>query len=229
MAITKADCTEIKIDDTTFGGDTYYIRTHTNDKLRPLCFRPSKGKNNAKVADADGRLLRCSNKAGAGTDHVGTGSCSVHGGNNAGTLGTGIIDGRNATKSRSALANKIEEYQEIDKEQLFDITYELATVRAIFRELVKNISDYDDDTFGKDLFRITQLVGTIGTLVDKISSIEARNTLTISQVLYFRTVIADILLKYVTDPDMRQLAAQELVQRVGSKKEYARIDIIDAK
>jgi len=153
----------------------------------------------------------------------------VHGGNNAGTLGTGIIDGRKSIKSRSALANKIEEYQEVDKEQLFDITYELATVRAIFRELVKNISDYDDDTFGKDLFRITQLVGTIGTLVDKISSIEARNTLTISQVLYFRTVIADILLKYVTDPDMRQLAAQELVQRVGSKKEYARIDIIDAK
>jgi hypothetical protein len=224
MAITKEECEEIQRNVNTIGGETYYIRKHGEVEFTALCFRPKYGEGYSDVVDETGRLLRCSQPAGHGTDHKGSGACSMHGAPTEfveASIARNIKHGRGAIKTRKRLAGSIDEYLNGDKTKLMDLSYELAATRAIFKEFIDVFPDPQDDNFGLELQRVTNLVGTIGTLVDKISRIESRNALTMSQLLYFRAVIADILAKYIENPSQLEMAGKELVQRVGGNKEYA--------
>lgn len=223
MPITKDECAEIQKEVGTIGGDTYRIRKFGEDEFKPLCFRLSQTKGRKRVADDQGRLLRCANTAGYGTNHSGTGSCSSHGPSDSNTeniISSAIKHGRNAVITKNKLADKIDKYLAKDKAELRNLSYELSATRVIFKEFMDVFPNADDDTFGIDLQRMTSLVGTIGTLVDKISRIETRNALTLSQIMYFRAVVADILFKYIKDPTISEMAAAELVQRVGGNQEY---------
>ena len=225
MAITKAECKEIRVDKSTFGGETYYVKRKNDKEFIAVCFRPLYDKRGSKAVDENNRLLRCDRLAGHGTDHKGEGACKTHGGSNGATSGVGRYKhGRTAIKTQSKLTQRIDKYYEKDREELLDVKYELASVRAIFKELIDNLSEYHDDEFSRDIRRIMELTSIIGTLVDKISTIESRNALTISQIMYFRATVADILMKYIKDPKMQELAAKELVQRVGASKEYVRVN-----
>lgn len=227
MSIIKEECERIRVDKTTYGGPTYYVTRIGSDKEEALCFRPSRGKGNTKVVDADGRLIRCDYPAGRNTDHLGYGACSRHGGGGKGEiLGNPLFimsSKGNGGKIQKTIKTRIDEFRNKDKAELYDLTYELSTVRAIFEELVERLPDPNNDDFPGELYKIVNLVGTIGSLVDKISRIESRNTMTVAQVLYLRTVVADILMKFITDPEQRELAARELAQRVGGTGEYARV------
>jgi len=224
MAITRQDCAEVRKELETVGGDTYHIRRIGETDFQKMCFRPIL-RHRQKVYDDQNRLLRCSYQAGRNTDHLGTGSCSLHGGGGKNTTnGVHFMKhGRNNGKIRGSMRGRIDEYYAMSKTELRDLTKELATVKAIFSEMVDNIPEIDDEDFPVSLSRIQNMVGTIGRLVDRISTIESRDTLTVAQVLYFRTVVADILMTYITDPRQRELAAKDLVQRIGGTEEYARV------
>lgn len=225
--VTKADCAEIRKEIETYGGDTYHIKLHGEDEFKALCFRPSRGKKNARVADEQNRLIRCGNPAGRNTDHLGYGACSRHGGGGkgqtAGFLESNMKTGKSAVKIRSTLRTKIDEYHSLSQGELRDLSLELATAKAIFSELIEDIPAVDDKDFPVAFHRITGLTSTISTLVDKISRIESRDTMTVAQVIYLRAAVSDILMTYITDPEQRELAAKDLVQRVGGGNEYARV------
>lgn len=199
MPISKDDCKDIRIEEGTPGGDTYWV-TINGAEEKPLCFR--------KIPN---RPFHCGNLAGKGTWHIGTGACKFHGGN----AGRKPSTGRNAHVAKTRLAADIQKYLDGDKAKLFDLSRELATVKVLFEEFTEVFPEPGDDTYGIELHRIQQLVGTIGNLVDKISRVESRNALTMSQVLYLRVVMADILMKYVPEPK-RERAILELAQRVGA-------------
>ena len=113
MPITKDQCAEIKQEEGTIGGDTYRIRKFGEDDFKVLCFRPAQAKGRKKVVDDQGRLLRCANKAGYGTNHLGTGSCSIHGPSDSNTeniISSAIKHGRNAVITKNKLADKIDKY-----------------------------------------------------------------------------------------------------------------------
>jgi hypothetical protein len=212
MAITKSQCKRIREKEGTVGGVTYYITKKGDVKEYPVCFRII----NNKEKNPDG-LLRCANPAGHNTDHPGTGACSVHGGvlANVDNVIKFIKNGRSAYVTRASLSGKIERYLNEDAEQLFDLSKELAALRAIFEEVIEKMAEPTDPLkYGDDVFRIVNLVGTIGTLVEKISRINSRNTLTSAQVLYLRATVADILVKYIRDPNDREQAVKELTSRV---------------
>lgn len=219
MAITKNQVDDLYVDDETIGGDTYHVRLRGETEFKPLCYRRYGGKNNKA---ANGEYLRCGMPAGWGTDHQGTGACKRCGGLNDGTAN--ITTGKYATKTKKRMKDKIDAYLQKDKRELYDLTYELATMKALFEEFSENLPDYDDADFNLSANRISNLVGTIGTLIDKISRIEARNALTMGQLLLFRHVFSEILMKYIPDTVMQDLAIAELVDRAGGNSEYAIIE-----
>lgn len=210
MAINKTDCTRIEVEEGTLGGKTYYVwHPDWDNEERAICFRP------VKDIPGYGRGgMLCSRPAGHGTDHFGQGACKTHGGMNHARI-TSVVNGTRATMTQKHLSHRIDTFLEEDSANLTNLTYELAAVRILFRDIVSLFpEEVDDPQYGMYITRASQLVSTIGTLVDKISRIETRNTITANQVLYLRATIADILTRHITDPRDRELALQDLVARM---------------
>jgi hypothetical protein len=186
----------------TPGGVTYYIRRAGEKELRPLCYRPLHGKPEQ----------RCTNTAGYDTWHLGTGACKFHGGANK---GLNITTGRSATITRERLRTQIESYLGQDRKQLLDLSYELASAKAIYDEFMASFPDTAAENYGMQLSRFMAIIDNMSNLVERISKIDNRNALTNAQVLYLRATVADILMKYLSDPLTREKAAKELAARLG--------------
>ena len=216
MPILKSKVARIEIEEGTSGGSTYWIAMKDHNGNEPsvaYCFRKTRQKSD------DGKPMYCANAAGYGTWHLGEGACKFHGG----LAGTPPTTGAHAVVARRRLSDDINEFLEKDEGKLMDLRYELAAVRVLFQEFIEKFPGTDDERYGVEVNRAMAMVGTIGSLVDKISRIEARNTLTASQVLYLRATIADILMKYVMDPDRRERALKELIHRVGGEGSEVRL------
>jgi len=204
MAAIKADCKVIRIDKGTPGGDTYYVITPGKDDPRALCYR--------QIVKHPDRI--CTNSAGCETWHYGTGACYRHGG--AVPENVHLITGK-YSKMRGRLAERVQEYLKQDRSQLLDLTSELAVTKAVYDEFIENHPDFEteEDEIGVWLHRFQAITGTLGNLVEKISRVDNRNTLTTAQVIYLRAVICDIVLKYIADPNIRERFAKELASRLG--------------
>lgn len=202
--ITKRECRQIREEDGTPGGVTYHITKKGRwSEEAPLCFRRLPNNNS----------FRCAREAGFGTWHRGTGACRWCGGN----AGRKPSTGRQSKMARIRLGTEIQEYLDGNMQTLFDLRFELATVKAMFAEFMEGFPEPEDKDYGINLQRAQQLVGTIGTLMDKMSKVESRDTLTISQVLYTKAVVADILMRYVPE-GQRERAVADLVHRLGGDK-----------
>jgi hypothetical protein len=189
----------------TTGGTTYHVILPNNTKSLPTCLR--------QIHNVQG--MYCARHAGQGTDHVGTGACSKHGGLNNATAVTKIKTGKNAVSTRNRLAADVDLYLQQDRKKLLDLTREFALLRAVLDEYMTQFPEPGQDGYGYAIDRLQSVVGTLGTLVDKMSKVENRNTLTIAQVMYLRATIVDIFMKYIEDPSMRERAVKELAMRMG--------------
>jgi hypothetical protein len=146
------------------------------------------------------------------TDHAGMGACKYHGGaKKRPTISTGVY----AVQTKKRLREKIDEYMLKSRDELLDLTEHLAAARAIFDDFILAFPDTNAEEYGLWFNRFNSLLSTIGGLVDKISKIDSRNTLTAAQVLYLRATMIDILLKYLPDPDMREHVIKEIAARMG--------------
>lgn len=201
MSIPLKDAKIVKVEEGTLGGDTYHVQIKGNTDSKKLCFR--------KIHNSE---ERCTMPAGYRTDHVGQGACSRHGGT---TKKLTITNGMQATKTRMRLADKIDDYLNMSRDELLDLTQHLAATRAIFDEFMLEFPNPTDDNYGTWFARFNTLITTLSTLVDKISRIDSRNTLTAAQVLYLRATMVDILMKYIGNPDDRERAIREIASRLG--------------
>jgi len=202
MPLTLKQVKNIREEEGTPGGTTYHVTKKGRwEEEKTLCFR--------RRTKHPG--TRCEKTAGFGTWHIGTGACKFHGGSG----GRKPTTGRGAKVARQRLATDIQKYLDGDRAKLLDLSTQLATVKVLFEEFVEHFPEPEDAKYGIELHRIQQLTGTIGSLVEKISKIESRNTLTMSQVLYLRVIMTDILMKYVPET-ARQRAVLDLTQRMGS-------------
>ena len=224
----------IRAEEGTAGGKTYYVILPNQEDERALCFRRTK----------EDLSKRCTNPAGYGTWHLGTGACKFHGGATSENLSGNIKSGRTATITRQRLASSIQSYLELDRNDLLDMTYELAATKAIYDELLSifpeppTLEDFDFrdyvgnaeglkealkifaakiDEYGSYFLKMQQMIGSLGNLAEKMSRIETRNSLTAAQVLYLRATVADLLIKYIADPNDRERAAKELANRMGGE------------
>lgn len=219
MPLDPSQTILIKEEQNTPGGTTYWVvDVHNGEKQeRAVCYRLLNG------LDKKGQGFRCNRPAGMGTNHYGSGACRLHGGvTSLSTLKTG----RSAVVTRTVLQDKIEEFLSGDLSDLSDLSLELAAMRAIFHEYLENFPQIDEDNYGIALVRATKLVASIGTLLEKISKIEARNTLTAAQALYLQATVADILLKHLPDVTLRELAVKELTNRISGVEIGNKISVI---
>jgi hypothetical protein len=132
-----------------------------------------------------------------------------------GAHGAGITNARNAKITRLRLKNTIESYLNVDRANLLDLNYELACSKAIFDEFMSSFPEPQAEGFGIYMNRFMTIISSMSNLVDRMSRVENRNTLTAAQVLYLRATVADILMKYISDPFDRERAAKELASRMG--------------
>lgn len=204
MSVKHKDAKVVRIDEETLGGPTYYVNIKGEKDNRPLCFR--KMKNNP--------AYRCTHPAGYRTDHPHTGACRFHGG---ATKTPTITTGMYAVQTRKRLDENIQAYLNKSRNELLDLTQHLAATRAIFDEFINNFPDPTNDDYGVWFARFNSLIATLGTLVEKISRIDSRNTLTAAQVLYLRAVMIDVLLKYIPEPDSREMVIREISLRMGGE------------
>lgn len=202
MSVKVEDVIEYEEAKGTPGGSTYSVLWGKNEEAKVICFRPIFNQPE----------YRCTSPAGYGTSHVGQGACKRHGGADRVMP---ISTGKYAIATKNRLAEKIEGYLGKSRTELLDLSRELATLRAIYDEQMEHFPTPDDESYGLWFHRMTELIGSMGTLVEKISRTDSRNTLTAQQVLYFKAVIVDIFLKYVADPNIRARAVQEMSSRLG--------------
>lgn len=207
VEFSKVKPKNIRTQTNTPGGDTYFIVLPGERVERALCFRRKKKEP----------LQRCTNPAGYGTWHDGTGACKFHGG--SASIHPNVQTGRFAVVTKTRLADQINQYLMMDRAKLLDLTHELAAMRVIFDEFLNTFPDTNDQDYGVALNRCVNIIGTLGSLAEKMSRIETRNTLTAAQVLYLRATVADILMRYLTDPADREKAAKELAARLGGDVE----------
>jgi hypothetical protein len=209
----------IRIEEGTPGGKTYYVKLPEQKIERALCFRHCMNKQG----------FRCTKPAGFNTFHTGTGACNIHGGGGKEEKLPGrFTTGKTATMMRKRLDEKVQKYLGDEREKLLDMTYELAVTKIIFQEFLDTYPGIEGDQQKDGMFstkyetfikRFTDFISTVSNLVEKMSRVETRNTLTAAQVLYLRATIADILMKYVLDPLDREKAAKELATRMGGDVE----------
>jgi hypothetical protein len=205
--ITRAEAKDLREEAGTPGGTTYWVRKSGEREFKALCFRPLHGKPEE----------RCSNGAGYDTWHSGNGACKFHGG---ATQKYNVVTGRNATVNRERLRTQIDNYLSLDRKKLLDLSYELAVSKAIFDESIETFPEVSNINYGFSLARFLKLLESMGNLVEKISKIDSRDALTAAQVLYLRATVADIMMKYITDPITRERAAKELASRLGGEVQH---------
>lgn len=90
-----------------------------------------------------------------------------------------------------------------------DLTGELALMRALLQEYLDR---YDDDTSlpAQEIERIFSMIEAISRIVERIAKILNSTSLTQAEVTYLQVRIADLLERYVANPDDRQLFMAEL-------------------
>jgi hypothetical protein len=208
MSIERSKARVSKIDKGTLGGDTFYVKLPGNKDPKALCFRKMHNEPS----------LRCTHEAGYRTSHLGTGACRFHGGAEKRPT---ITNGMTAVKTRLRLSDSINGYLQKDRGELLDLTQHLAATRAIFDEFIEHYPSPLMDEYGSWFGRFNTLIATLGTLVDKISRIDSRNTLTAAQVLYLRATMVDILMKYLPDPSLRERVVKEIATRMGGDMEIS--------
>lgn len=212
--ILPEDVKQVKETQGTPGGVTYEIRRKNEHDFVALCYRPLHKKPNTPKG------ARCSNTAGFDTWHLGTGACKFHGGS---TATWNITTGRTAPVAREQLRQAIENYMQVDRKDLLDLTYQLATAKAIYDEFMEHFPTPTEENYGFQLSRFMAIIDNMSRLVDNISKIDNRNALTAAQVLYLRSCVADLLMKYLSDPLVREKAARELAARLGGDVEVTMV------
>ena len=203
MTVAFTDCTVTEEIYGTVGGTTYMVITPGYKEPRALCFRRMH----------KDKSQRCTHEAGYGTGHLNTGACRFHGGMVADN--PPIKTGLNAPVTKTRLAAQIQSYLDLDRAKLLDLTEQLAATRAMFDEFLTVFPNPEDDSYGIWLARFTTIVNTLGQLVERISKVDNRNTLTAAQVLYLRAVMIDLFVKYIPDPEQRIRALREMASRMG--------------
>ena len=211
MSIPESEILHKTTEKGTLGGDTYWIEhPEWAGEERALCFRKI-SRTSMEKGDLP-RDSRCAREAGWGTWHIGEGACKTHGGTDKRARAK---NGQNSIASQNELKSRINAYIESgDRDSMLDLTYELAALRVLFQELVEHFPDPTDKSYTIQVSRAVTMIQATGSLVDKISRIQSRNNITAAQVMYLRAVVADILAKYLTDPDYRERAVKELMARV---------------
>lgn len=167
----------------------------------------------------------CTRPAGWGTQHPGTGRCKLHGGN----AGRPVTHGRYSLAHREKLAEKAAQF--LGDPEPGNLAGELALMRALLQEYLERYPTGVNPT-ERTLINILGMVDQIGRLVERIAKIESMTALTQAEVQLLQARFADIISRYIDDPQRRlqlidELEADPVLGR-GPRERRAQHTTIDA-
>lgn len=143
----------------------------------------------------------CKRPAGWGTDHVGFGRCKLHGG------ATPIKHGRYSLAHRQALEAKAEKYMQDPRPG--DLSAELALMRALLQDFLDRYPDGISLPLDH-IAAIYEMTEKISRMVERISKILSQTALTQAELQMFQAKLAELLIKYIDEPDDRTRLLDEL-------------------
>lgn len=229
MPILASDVIEWEFEDAELGEQrTNFLKlTKHPNEFKDYCARLLNGEKHR--TSEDGQKQYCAHRAGHDTDHVGEGACRRHGG----MAGRFSKHGKYAPVNEHRLYNRVVQYAQRDRPQLMDLTFELAATRVLIEEIVQHFPEPDDDNmleYFSAIDRLQSMVGTVGSLLEKISRVEARSVLTAGEVMLLKAKIEAVLMRYIPDAQMRQLAFLDLENSIPSQQQIeAKTTIIEGK
>jgi hypothetical protein len=164
--------------------------------------------NNRPLCDANLRLRpgeTCSQPAGWGTDHVGTGRCRFHGGATPrGADSPHFVHGGYSGYIQDQIAEKVRVFENADP---FDLTHELALTRALLADFISRI---ETPYAASALETISLLVDRIRKIVESINRIKNDSALTAAEITYLAARSAEVVTRYIDDPVRQKAFIQEL-------------------
>jgi hypothetical protein len=142
----------------------------------------------------------CSQVAGWGTAHPGTGRCKLHGGASpSGAMSPQFRHGRYSLSHRENMAMKAQQF--INDPAPGDLTGELAILRALLQTYLDRF-EHTNMTL-TDIQSVYGMIDSIGRMVERISKILNETALTQAELQVLQAVLADMLIRYIDDDDRR--------------------------
>jgi hypothetical protein len=148
----------------------------------------------------------CTQRAGWGTDHPGTGRCKLHGGS------VPVKTGRYSKYLRGPFGEKVREH--LNDPNPLDLTPEIALLRGHI-DMVMDIMEREDRIPKEsEMETLRQTLGSLQRLADTVSKIETRAALTTREMVYVVTALADVLREEIEDADQLRRILGKIERRV---------------
>jgi hypothetical protein len=156
-------------------------------------------------------------RCGAKTKNGGTckswgmenGRCRMHGGTNPGRP---IIHGRYSVKHRASLNEKMQQF--LADPAPANLMPELAIQRAFLEEFLDKVTS--GPISAKTADHVFAMTESIGRLVERITRMLNQTAITQMDIHYLQTILTDLIMKYIDDPDKRFEFLAELRSAFGS-------------
>lgn len=147
-------------------------------------------------------LIPCANRAGKGTDHVGSGRCKYHGGNNQNVTAKQYKHGRfsKIKADHPMLREKMEQLS--GDNDVFDLRNEILKIRAI-AEIMADQEEW---------LATAKMAVDVSKIIERLHNIEVgrRYVISIENVGVIINAVQEAIFRHVPDEYTRHLIAQEL-------------------
>lgn len=148
----------------------------------------------------------CERRAGWGTDHLGVGRCSYHGGKNQSPLAKGYKTGMHAQINYLSIAEKAQQLKE-DRD-VFDLREHVFLVEAIAQTLLEEAQN------SADLTELVKVIAEATKIVQRLHDIEVgrRYVISVENLGNIITRVVEVIERHVSDPYLRSLIAEDIMR-----------------
>ena len=136
--------------------------------------------------------------------------------------GRPIIHGRYSVRHRESLHNKMQEF--LDDPAPANLMGELAIQRAFLQSFLDRITEQPIDE--KTTNHVFDMTEAIGRLVERITKMLNQTAITQMEITFLQATIANLIIKYIDDPDKRIDFVAELRSAFGTDRRPDRVEAI---
>ena len=136
--------------------------------------------------------------------------------------GRPIIHGRYSVRHRESLHNKMQEF--LDDPAPANLMGELAIQRAFLQSFLDRITEQPIDE--KTTNHVFDMTEAIGRLVERITKMLNQTAITQMEITFLQATIANLIIKYIDDPDKRIDFVAELRSAFGTDRRTDRVEAI---
>lgn len=148
---------------------------------------------------------------GWGTEHPGEGRCKLHGGASPrGIESAAYKTGLYSKYLPQTINNKVQAFLEADP---LELVSEMALLRALLAEYISRFEHSNPGA--RDIVLLADLAERVGKFSERINKMRNESALTGAEMAYLAARVADIVVKYIDDPDAQRAFVQDLVGVMG--------------